>query len=128
MAFFATVERLPAVRRVWNKPGPKDPDPPVTPPPKPPKPKPSHHCTDGYKRVKVMLYGQFAGYTCEGPPHTYFGHRGSVQTEEQLTGRSVSLAKPLLISADRSTKAKHQASGFTTTKTTLYVNDNVEDN
>lgn len=125
MAFIASLDHLPSARESWKTKKPKPPVPPVQPPPQPPKPKPkpSHHCTDGYERVKVYQFGIFMGWTCD---KIKYKSPVEQQVEAQITGIKIPLVQPSVLYADRRVTAEHRPSGYVDTKVSQYVTEDIE--
>jgi hypothetical protein len=129
MAFFASLDHLPAARASWRTKKPKPPVPPV-PPPKPPPPKKptsGHHCTDGYERVKVYQFGIFMGWTCDKIKNPAVNQRVDL-LNTQVTGRIKPLIKPHILYADKTQLNTSNFKSLISTATTDYVEENVEDN
>lgn len=101
MAFFASIDDLPAARDSWRtKKRPKEVDPPVPPkPPPPPRKVRDHFCTDGYERVLVYQFGIFMGWTCDRIKNPSVNER-EAQTREHITGLKVPLRKPRIVDSD----------------------------
>lgn len=126
MAFFASIDDLPAAKESWKRKKPKTVDPPV--PPKPPKPKPKpkqpHHCTDGFRRVKFYQFGIFMGWTCDKDPRIK-----PKPAEKEIIPYQKPLRTPLALIADLTpgNPAEHFG-GLLDVRVEEYVNENIEDN
>jgi len=126
MAFFASLDDLPAAKESWRTKKPKPTTPPIPPKPGKPKPKPNppHHCTDGYKRVKFYQFGIFMGWTCDRinkPVPTK-------PAEKEIIPYKKPIRMPAVLVNDRSPMNMEHFGGLLDTKVEDYVNENIEDN
>lgn len=135
MAFFATIEDLPAPRNNWSprqrgRRRPWHTKPPVRPPKKPrtvpnrAMPKPG--CQDGQKRVKRLVYG-FERMVCATDSQIPYAYRSLIDTNDQLRGRRKPLRVPDHTVTDRK-PTRRSTTGYLNALARYYVNENPRDN
>ena len=123
MAFFATIDKLPAARSQWRAKNPVDPNPPVKPRGTLPRRKrPTNACRDGFHRVMGVVYG-FDRMMCK--PIPTFSQHSEMATGDVIRGHKKPRRIPAVVEEDRVYKPSRRQV-FVRAKIKKTIEENVE--